>query len=243
MAGRAPNPNAGHRQRLRDKYLDQGLDAFTDSEVIELLLTLATPRADTKPMARAALARFGGLRGVLEAEAAQLMEIPGLGRKNILGLKLVHDVARRFLRERLLGRDFLESPREVFDYLYHALRDKKTEAAQVIFLDARNGVMAIEEPFPGGPSNGLIDVAVILRRALEIGAAGLVLVHNHPSGRVAPSADDERVTRNLVFGAKAVGIKPVDHLIVGENRYYSFSEAGLIRRLEDEFEALNRLAP
>lgn len=231
----APKSARGHRGRLRDKYLAQGLDAFTDAEVVELLLTLAEPRRDTKPMARAAVKRFGGLRGVLAADAKSLTEIDGLGPKNTLALQLVHDVARRFLRDRLIGRDFLNSPREAFDYLYHSLRDRRTEAVAVVYLDAQNGVIALEEPFTGTASVGPIEIAIALRRAMDLGAAGLVLAHNHPSGRAKPSPEDERTTRELVMAAAALGIKLVDHLIIGDNSYYSLAEVGFIHRAEDEF--------
>lgn len=238
---RDPAPStAGHRRRLKDKYLERGIDSLTDSELVELLLTLSTPRADTKPMARAALERFGGLRGVLEAEADQWAEIPGLGRRNILALKLVHDTARRFLRDRLTGRPFLSSPRAVFDYLYHSLRDRRTEAVKIIFLDAKDAVLDQAEPFSGGPSSGGVDLTVIVRLAIETGAVGVVMVHNHPSGRTEPSTDDQRLTRSLVIALASVGVRLVDHLIIGENRYHSFSETGYISRCQAEFNAFDR---
>lgn len=236
--GATKAPVQGHRGRLKDKYLDRGLDSLTDEEVVELLLTLATPRRDCKAAARAAVKAFGGLRGVLETDPAALANLDGLGRKNILGLRLVHDTARRFLRDRLLGRDFLHSAREVFDYLYHTLRDRKSEVVQVILLSAKNGVLGVEELFVGGVAASRIEPQVVIKRALEAGAAGLVLIHNHPSGDPAPSAGDQRVTRALTMAAAAVGLRLVDHLIVGENRYYSFAESGLIGRFEDEHKTL-----
>ena len=231
---------SGHRLRLRDKYLDRGLDGLTDEEVVELLLTLATPRKDCKPLARELVKRFGGLRGVLSAEAGELVQLPGLGPKNILPLRLIQDTGRRYLRDRLLGRDYLGSTKQLFDFLYHSLRDRKTEAFLVIFLDARNGVMAVEEPFQGGPTGSSFDIQLILRRALTRSAAQLVCVHNHPSGVPDPSEADIRVTRELVLAARALGLRLFDHLIVGDNRYYSFNESGHIRRFEDEHEEIRR---
>ena len=125
----------GHRERLRQKFLRHGLEKLADEEIIELLLTLATPRRDCKQAAREALRRFGSLAGVLEAPADQLQEVAGIGAKNVLGLKLVHEVARKFLRERLVGRDFLSSSKEVYEYLLHSLRDLKREVFKVIFLN------------------------------------------------------------------------------------------------------------
>ena len=233
MADQVP----GHRARLREKYLTKGLKSLTDEEVVELLLTLANPRRDCKPQAREALRRFGSLRKVLAAEPAELLQVPGLGPKNTLALRLVQDTARRFLRENLKGRDLLGSARETFDYLYHALRDRRTEVFQVIFLDAGNGVITVEEPFKGGSAGSGVDPQVIIRRALNLSAARLVCVHNHPSGRPRPSQEDLRVTRELILAVRAVGLTLVDHLIIGDNTYYSFSEVGLIDRFETEVES------
>ncbi|MBW1713195.1 MAG: DNA repair protein RadC [Deltaproteobacteria bacterium] len=240
MAPSKKDDQRGHRGRLREKYLAQGLDSLTDQEVIELLLTLSTPLRDCKPMAREAVRRFGNLRGVLAADPAELAEVDGLGPRNILPLRLIQDTARRFLRDKLLDRDFLHSAREVFDYLYQALRDRKSEVFQVIFLNAKNGVLAVEEPFQGGAVSSFVDIQVVVGRALALNAAGLVCAHNHPSGQPQPSDGDVKVTRELVLACKAVGLKLVDHLIIGENRYFSFSEGGHIKRFEDEFETFKR---
>ena len=126
---------AGHRERLRQKFLNHGLEKLTDEETIELLLTLGTPRRDSKHIAREALRRFQGLAGVLEAPEDQLRQVQGIGPKNALGLKLVHEVARKFLRERLKGREFIASSKEVYEYLVHSLRDLKKEIFKVIFLN------------------------------------------------------------------------------------------------------------
>ena len=139
------NRVAGHRERLRQKFLDHGLEKLTDEEVVELLLTLATPRRDCKQIAREALRCFDGLAGVLEASMVQLQQVPGIGPKNALGLKLVHEVARKFLQERLKGREFISSSKEVYEYLLHSLRDLKKEVFKVIFLNGRNEVIQVEK--------------------------------------------------------------------------------------------------
>ncbi len=234
--------DSGRRQRLKEKYLDFGLDSLTDAEVVELLLTLSTPRKDCKPLARAALKRFGSLRGVLEAGPQKWTDLSGLGPKNVVGLKLVHETARRFLRARLVGRSFFHSAREVFDYLYHALRDKRAEAVHVLYLNAQNEVLAVEESFQGGVTLSRLEPQVVLRRALELGAYGLIVAHNHPSGKPEPSPGDKRTTRELTFAARALNLRLVDHLIIGENRYFSFSEAGLLSRFAEEWERLQTAA-
>ena len=240
QGGAKPDKAAGHRQRLREKYFRQGIDGLSDEEVIELLLTLGTAVKDCKPAARAALKEFGSLAGVLEADSKSLEAVPGLGPKNILGLKLVHETARRFLRQRLTGQDFLHSPREVFDYLYHSLRERKTEVLTAVYLSAKNAVLAVEEPFVGGSKENFLQPQLLLRRALEQGASALVIVHNHPSGQPEPSRGDIQVTRELVLAARSVDLRLIDHLIIGHNRYFSFSETGHISRFEDEFESFKK---
>jgi DNA repair protein RadC len=226
---------AGHRNRLRQKFLDHGLDKLTDEEIIELLLTLATPRQDCKQAARGALARFNGLAGVLEASMAELQQVHGIGPKNALGLKLVHEVARKFLRERLVGREFLSSSREVCDYLLHSLRDLKKEIFQVIFLNGRNEVIQAKTLFEGSLTSSAVYPREVIKSALEHHAAALVFAHNHPSGDPTPSTHDFTITRELFLAAKLMGIKVLDHLVIGRNRYYSFADQGHIRAWEVEY--------
>jgi len=226
---------AGHRDRLRQKFLDHGLDKLTDEEIIELLITLATPRRDCKQAAREALARFNGLAGVLEASMAELQQVPGIGPKNALGLKLVHEVARKFLRERLVGREFLSSSREVYDYLLHTLRDLKKEVFQVIFLNGRNEVIQAKTLFEGSLTSSAVYPREVIKSALEHHAAALVFAHNHPSGDPTPSSQDFTITRELFLAARLMGIKVLDHLIIGRNRYCSFADQGHIRTWEVEY--------
>lgn len=144
-----PHKGEGHRKRLREKFLASGLDGFHDYEVIELLLTLGTPRKDCKDQAKAALKRFETLQGVLEALPEELREIKGLGPKNIFGIKLIQAVAERFLQKKLIRKDPIRSSKELFDYLYYSLRDKKREVFKAVFLDAQNRIIAIEDLFEG----------------------------------------------------------------------------------------------
>ena len=223
----------GHRQRLRDKFLAHGLNKFTDEEILELLLTLGTPRRDCKEIARRALASFGSLRCVLEAGLPELQAVPGIGPKNALGLKLIHEVGRKFLEERLIERDFLTSSRQVFEYLHHSMRDLKREVFKVIFLNSRNQVLAVEDMFEGSISSSAVYPREVIQRSLHHNASTLVFAHNHASGDVLPSRQDKRITRDLVFVARVMGIRVLDHIIVGSNNdYFSFAEAGLIKEYE-----------
>lgn len=227
------NRAAGHRQRLRDKFLAHGLAKFTDEEILELLLTLGTPRRDCKQIARAALKTFGSLRLVLEADLKQLQAVPGIGPKNAFGLKLIHEVGRKFLEERLIERDYLTSSRQVFDYLHHSMRDLKREVFKVIFLNSRNQVLAVEDLFEGSLTSSVVYPREVIQRALHHNASTLVFAHNHSSGDILPSRQDKRVTRDLVFVARVMGMRVLDHIIVGANNdYFSFAETGLIKEYE-----------
>ncbi len=226
---------AGHRERLRQKFLTHGLVKLTDEETVELLLTLATPRQDCKQIARDALRCFDGLAGVLEAPLEKLQQIPGIGPKNALGLKLVHEVARQFLKERLTGREFISSSKEVYQYLLHSLRDLKKEVFKVIFLNGRNEVIQVETLFEGSLTSSAVYPREVIKSALDHHAAALVFAHNHPSGDPTPSTQDFAITRDLFFAAKIMSIQVLDHLIIGRNRYYSFADQGQIRKWETEF--------
>ena len=190
-----PHKGGGHRGRLREKFLTSGLDGFHDYEVVELLLTLATPRKDCKDQAKAALKRFKTLQGVIEARPEELQEIKGIGPKSIFGIKFVQAVAERNLRKKLIKKDPIRSSKELFDYLYHTIRDKKREIFKVVFLDAQNRIMAIETLFEGTLTASSIYPRELVLAALRHNAAGLLLVHNHPSGEPRPSREDRLITR------------------------------------------------
>jgi DNA repair protein RadC len=225
----------GHRERLRHKFLTYGLEKLTDEEIVELLLTLGTPRRDCKRIARDALHRFAGLAGVLEASLDKLQQVPGIGPKNALGLKLVHEVARRFLKARLKGREFISSSREVYDYLLHSLRDLKKEVFEVIYLNGRNEVIQVETLFEGSLTSSAVYPREVIKNALDHHAVAMVFAHNHPSGDPAPSTQDFAITRDLFLAGKIMGIQVLDHLIIGRNRYYSFADQGHIRNWETAY--------
>lgn len=218
----------GHRARLREKFLRGGLSAFLDYEIIEMLLTLGTPRRDCRRAARRALKEFKTFGGVLEASAEDLQRVPGIGERNVFGLKLVHEVSRRFLRDRMMERPVCHSSREVYDYLCHALRDLKRERFKVIFLDPKNQVIEEKTLFEGTVDSSAVYPREVIRDALRYEASALIFAHNHPSGDPEPSLCDREVTRDLVFAARVVQIRVLDHIIVGNNRYFSFADEGLI---------------
>ncbi len=224
---RAPE-GGGHRDRLRQKFLNGGLAAFLDYEIVELLLTLGTPRRDCKRPAREALREFKTFGGVLEARPEDLQRIPGIGARNVFGLKLIHEVSRRFLKDKMMSRPVCHSSQEVYDYLCHALRDLKTERFKVIFLDPKNQVIEEKTLFEGTVDSSAVYPREVIKDALRYEASALIFAHNHPSGDPEPSLCDREVTRDLVFAARVVQIKVLDHIIIGSNRYFSFADQGLI---------------
>lgn len=232
-----PHKSEGHRKRLREKFLTSGLKGFHDYEVIELLLTLATPRKDCKDQAKAALKRFKTLQGVIDAPSEELQKIEGLGPKNIFGIKLIRAVSERYLKTKSLKKNPIRSSKELFDYLHKSLRGRKREIFKVVFLDAQNRVRAIEDMFRGTLTASSVYPREVVRSALKHDAAGLFLVHNHPSGEPRPSREDRHITRELIHACRVMGITIHEHLIIGDNAYFSFADHGYIRELNQELDA------
>lgn len=234
--GSEPHKGGGHRRRLRDRFLTSGLAGFHDYEVIELLLTLGTPRKDCKDAAKAALKRFKSLQGVLEASPAELEKVKGIGPQNLFGIKLIKAVADRYLKKRLIKKDPLNNSKELFDYLYHSLRDRSQECFEVLFLDAKNRIITTETLFQGTLTGSSVYPREVVRAALNHHAAALIFAHNHPSGDPEPSPEDIAVTRQLIWACRVMGITVHDHLIIGNNRYFSFADSGIIVRMKRKSE-------
>ena len=225
----------GHRKRLRERFIKSGLTGFADYEVVELLLSLGTPRKDCKPQAKEAIRRFKNLRGVLSASTDELQQIKGIGPHSAFGIKLMQDVAREYLREQIIDKPVFKSSQEIFDYLYHSMRDLKKEVFKVLYLTSQNQIIDTADLFKGTIDSAAIAPREIVEQALAHNAAALIFAHNHPTGVCEPSKSDKDITRDLVFAAATVQIKILDHLIIGNNRYYSFAGDGLISQYEMDF--------
>jgi len=225
----------GHRKRLREKFLKSGLAGFHDYEIVELLLTLGSPRKDCKQQAKEALKRFKTLRGVLAASPEELQEIDGIGAHSAFGIKLMQEVAREFLKEKIIDKPFYKSPREIFDYLYHSMRDLKKEVFKVIYLNSRNQIVETADVFEGTVNSSLVSTREVIEGALKHNATSLIFVHNHPSGNPEPSNNDKELTRELVYAGKIMQVKVLDHIIVGDNNYFSFADEGLVEEYEMDF--------
>jgi DNA repair protein RadC len=236
MTDKPPHKGAGHRGRLRERFLSGGLKGFHDYEVIELLLTLATPRKDCKQSAKAAMQQFGTLQAVMEASAEALMQVPGIGPRNLLGIRLVKAVAERYLKKKVIGQTVLNNSRQLFDFLYHSMRDKRRECFKVVFLDAKNRVIEVQTLFTGTLTASAVYPREVAKAALEKNAAALIFAHNHPSGEPAPSAEDMDITRRLVFACSVIGVTVHEHLIIGADRYFSFADQGHIMRMNREYQ-------
>ncbi|WP_446011812.1 RadC family protein [Candidatus Electrothrix sp.] len=236
--------SAGHRQRLRDKFQEKGIEALTDAEVIELLLTFGTPRSDCKQAARDALVKFGSLPRVLDTPPEELKKFKGMGPKNVFALQFVQGVARRYLRQRIEKKNYITSSRDVADYLIHALRGLRHEAFMVVFLDASHAVITSEIISQGTINVNTVYPRELMKAALAHNAASLVVAHNHPSGSLQPSAQDEQLTRTLYLMCSFMNINLLDHLIIGAGEnVYSFADHGLMTAIQkDCSEVRSRLA-
>ena len=218
----------GHRQRLRDKFLAQGIDAFTDAEIIELLLTFGTPRSDCKEAARELLARFGSLPAVLDAAPVQLQQVKGVGPKNTFALHFIQGVARRYLRQRVVGKEYVRSSREVADYLIHSMRGLQHEVLTVVFLDAAHAVIDATVVAEGTVTVNTIYPRELVKAALARNASALVIAHNHPSGSPEPSRADIQITQRLAEAGRHMGVTVHDHVIIGREGHVSLRAKGLI---------------
>lgn len=218
----------GHRKRLRDRFFQNGLESFHDYEVLEVLLTLSTPRKDMKPLAKELIRRFGSLASVLDAPLSALLDVDGMGSVSAFSIKLPHSIGRRYLFEQAQGRDYLRSSRTVKDYLTHNLRERNREVFMVIFLDGQNQVLKMEELFTGSLTTSAIYPREVVQKVLDHDAANVILVHNHPSGSLTPSNSDRAVTKKLQSALATIDVDVLDHLIVGGNGFFSFADHKLI---------------
>jgi len=225
----------GHRERLREKFIKAGLTGFYDYEIVELLLTLGSPRKDCKQPAKEAIKRFKTLRGVLEASLEELKQIDGIGPRNAFGIKLVQEVAREFLKEKVIDKPVYKSAQEIFDYLYHSMRGLKKEVFKVIYLNNQNQIIELADLFQGTVDSSFISPREVMEGAIKCYAASVIFVHNHPSGNPEPSKDDGEVTRDLVYAGSIMQVRVLDHIIIGDNRYFSFAGEGLIEKYELDF--------
>ena len=229
-----PKPQAcagasgGHRARLRKRLLDGGAEALADHEVVEYLLMTAIPRRDVKPLAHALIRRFGSLAGVLNADPRSLAAHPGMGETTAAALKIVALAARRLAREQVRAQPVLGSWQALIDYLTIDMAHLTVERVRVLYLNAQNMLIHDEHVGDGSIDEAAIHPREVIRRALDLGATALILVHNHPSGSPQPSRADIQITSRIAEAGRLLGITVHDHVIIGREGHVSLKAKGLI---------------
>jgi DNA repair protein RadC len=230
----------GHRQRLRERFLKSGAESLMDYEVVELLLTYAIPRKDTKPIAKALLRTFKTLQGVFEAPVEELVEVDGVGENAAVLIKFILEASSYYLKDKIRKKEYLHSAKDVLKYLQISLKSLKHEVFLVIFLNAKNEIIHSETLHEGTLNQSIVYPRKIIEQALKHNASSLIFVHNHPSGHAKPSSHDREITRNLVFAARMMDMDVYDHIIIGHSDYYSFAEQGDIKNFKEKYMILRR---
>lgn len=224
----APHAGAGHRARLRQRLLTGGAEALADYEVLEFLLFAANPRGDTKPLAKALLARFGSLPAVLNAEPGALRQVKGMGETGAATLKAVALAARRMARGQVAQKPVLGSWQALLDYLTIDMAHLTVERVRVLYLDTRNRLIVDHHVGDGSIDEAAIHPREVVKKALDVGASAMILVHNHPSGNPEPSRADIRIMQRIAEAGRLLGIVVHDHVIVGREGHTSLKANGLI---------------
>jgi DNA repair protein RadC len=225
--GRVPSYMRDHRKRLRERFMAGGALAIPDYELLELVLFRAIPRQDVKPLARLLIDTFGDFNRVLSANPTQLTQVDGVGDAVVVELKLVEAAAHRLSRAKVMQRDVVSSWDALLDYCHTTMAHRDTEQFRILFLDTKNVLIADEEQAQGTLDHVPVYPREIVKRALELNAAALILVHNHPSGDPTPSPADIEMTRKIDLATNALGVTVHDHLIIGKSCELSFRAEGL----------------
>jgi len=218
----------GHRARLRARFLSGGAEAVAEHELIEMVLFLALPRRDTKPVARALLSRFGSFAGAISASVPDLLAVEGLGESGVAGLKIVQAAAQRLAKAEVLYRPVLSNWDRLMEYLQAVLARETIEQFRILFLDNRNRLLADECQGSGTVNHTPVYPREVVKRALELRATAIILVHNHPSGDPTPSPEDIQMTKEIKAAASALTIVLHDHIIVGSGQWLSFRKSKLL---------------
>ena len=213
-----------HRKRLRERFLKGGGDAFSDYELVELLLTYAGPRIDVKPVAKGVIKKFGGISGVLDAGHTDLLDVDGMGPESAVLVSLIKEICVAYLSEKVEGKDALSCPQAVADFARLKLGGLPYEAFMVVFLNVKNEVVNHQVIQEGTVDRAVVFPRQIIEVALANHASAMILIHNHPSGHPNPSVEDRRLTRTITEAARTVDIRVLDHLVVGKQGYFSFQE-------------------
>ena len=218
----------GHRARLRERFLNGGAEALHDYEILEMALFAANPRGDTKPLAKRLIKQFGSLNAAVSADPARLRAVDGMGEASVAAVKLIQVAAHRMLRGAAMDGDVISSWQALLDYCRVAMADERTEQFRILFLDIKNRLIADEVQQRGTVDHTPVYPREVVKRALELHASAIIMVHNHPSGDPMPSKADIVMTRQVRDAAATVGVDLHDHLVIGRAGHESFRSLGLL---------------
>lgn len=221
---------SGHRQRLRKRFLAGGIDSFLDYEIVELLLTLGSPRKDCKNQAKELIKKFKTLNAVLEARPEELQKIKGVGPNNIFGIKFFQALLKKYYQEKIFNQPILNSLPFLIKFLQQQLIEEKKEVFMAILLNSRYKLIRSITISTGTVDKTIIHPREIFKEAFLASASFIILAHNHPSGDITPSKEDIQITKRLLEVGKIMGVEILDHVIISKNYYFSFKEKGLIKR-------------
>lgn len=214
----------GHRQRIKEKYEKSGMEGWLDYEVLELALSYAIPRKDTKTIAKELLSRFKSLNGVLDADRKELQGINGVSKHSVLFLSLLKDISILYMEKGIHNKDLLSTPQVVYDYLKVSLKGLTDEEFKMLFLDSRNQLIVIETLKTGTVNRSIVFPRKVVERALYHHTVGVIIAHNHTAGSLEPSQEDQDITRAIREALKTVDIVLLDHIVIGGNEFFSFKE-------------------
>jgi DNA repair protein RadC len=224
----------GTLTQFQERYVNTGLQGFSDREIIELFFSLNLPTDVASRLADACIEKYHSLREFLSAPVSQLQRL-GIPRSCIFSLKLIHELPVRILKEEIMNQPVFDSPQVIFNYLYYSMRDLEKEVFKVIYLNARKQIIDVNDLFEGSAEKISFSAREVVESTLEHDAKSLVIVHNHPSGDPSPSQADKQLTRDMVFVSSILHIKALDHIIIGNNCFFSFADEGFIKEYEMDF--------
>jgi len=228
----------GKEDRPREKLLAFGPSKLTKAELLAIFLRAGIKGKSAVKLASELLNRFDGIRGIFEASNKDLLGIEGLGEAKVAQIKAVHALAEEYLKEKAKTRKVVRNSKEIFDYLYHSMRDRKDEVFKVISLNGQNEILDIVDAFYGTVTSSNIYPRKVIELAIKSNATALIFVHNHPSGNSNPSKYDKEITEELLFACRYAGIRVWEHIIIGGNCYFSFVDEGLIEKYDKKFEEI-----